>query len=543
MKLHSRPLFIITVFYLLGIIFASFHLHPLLTALFVCVIIFAGFCAFRKKIPLTIIITALTVFIAAFLRTMAFQLVPASDVSRLAEGKLVYLTGIIVSDPEFASGRQKFTVRVQSVRTYTGEYSASGYTAVTLYRNVYDIKSPEPVPPSFGELVKIHGRLKLPAPPTNPGQYDYGRYLARKQIYCTLTSDLRSFARLKLPAFSIRLMALRIRSALAARANEYLPPVQAMLLLGILLGSYSSLPYDVQSAFMKSGTMHILAASGYNCGIIIIIFKFLMQRMTISRSTMNIILIILIWIFAFICGFGPSIVRASIMITLALSAYILWRVTDLINVVLCSAFIIMAIDPLSIFDVGFQLSFGALSSIILILPLLEDTISFNGLSDRYHGRIVTAGIKILKFFAETIAVTSAALIGTWPITASYFNYISIISVISNAFAAILIMPITILGIATFIIGYIIPPAGYYIALITGMLINVLLWIISYTGNYQWASISVHSPSPLFILTYYLIILAILEYAYRKANDAKNSIGSIAPGNHITDGAVPVSKQP
>ncbi|MHB1001165.1 MAG: ComEC/Rec2 family competence protein [Armatimonadota bacterium] len=518
MNLHKRPLFILTLAYTLGVIFASLtHIHPVITLVSIIIISVIVFTASSCK--LVIIVIAL-MFLAAFMRTIIYQQIPQGDISGFAAGKNVYLTGIVASDPEPVLGHLRFKLRSSGIRTYTGEYAASGSVMVILYKSSYHTDK-ESLFPAYGELVQIHGRLKIPNPPSNPGQYDYRKYLSRQRIFCMLTSSYDDLVILKPSSHGIKRMTSDLRSSLTSKSLMLFDPVQAMLLLGILLGNYASLPYDVQNAFMRSGTMHLLAASGYNCGILILIFGTVMKRLTMHKSVMNLILIALIWIFALVAGFGPSIVRASLMISLILSAYMLRKVIDLSNVVFASALVIMIANPLSIFDIGFQLSFAAVLSIILIMPLVDRYILFIQPAVKVSGRREKYLHLSIKMIIQAIMLSVASVAGTWPITASYFNYVSLVSIISNLSTVLLILPITIGGIISLTAAYISPTAGHFFGMITELIVNLMLAIVTLMGNLRWSSISIPSPSSWLILLYYISLLAVLEYAYRKTDNAKS----------------------
>ena len=525
MNLHHRPLFLFTIVYICGIVCAVQSGMHVLAGFAVAGGLFLAGCAVPANvIPRPVVLVLAAFFAVGFIRAGAFLQVPLNDVSQHAEDKLVYLTGTIASDPEPLGDRTRFVLKANKVGTYTGEYPISGQTMVTLYQPRYGQKS-LPIP-SYGETIMIHGRLRKPQPASYPGAMDYGKYLVHKRIFCTLSGSLDEVKTLKPAAWSLKWIAVKLKTTLTSKAFQLFPPVHAMLLIGILLGDYASLPSDVQVAFMRSGTLHLLAASGYNCGVVIGIFGFLLHRVTSPRKATHWLLIALIWMFALIVGPGPSILRAAVMVTAFLAAYLFKRAPDMINIVFFSCLVILGANPLMLYDVGFQLSFAAVLAIVLILPMPF----FERVNDwfapvRRHGRkppgrLIRWMLSLARYIAAAILLAAVVFIVTWPITAYYFNYISTVSLFANALVALLVVALTAAGIAALSLGWIWSALGHIVAPIVMGISGLMLGIVIGLGMHPWSSISVRSPSPVFIFIYYLVLLGVLEYVYRKTASVK-----------------------
>jgi len=531
MNLHHRPLFPFAIAYIAGIVCASeWRIHPFAGVGIAAGVFLAG-CALSAKVGSRPVLGVLgAVFVLGFIRTAVYWQIPPGDISRYAEGKLVYLTGDVVSDPEPLGDAVRFVVRSHRLRTYTGEYPASGRVMVTLYAPRHESKAVRRGGPFYGETVRIHGRLCKPPPPTNPGRPDYAEYLAHKRVYCTLSAGMEQAKVLRPAQCSLKWAASRFKAHLTAKALElFRPPVYARLLLGILLGNYASLPLDVQAAFMRSGTMHLLAASGYNCGVIIGIFGYLMRRLTTPRAAMHWLLIALLWGFTLIAGPGPSIVRAAVMVSAFLAAYLLWRAPDMVNIVLFAGLLILGANPLSLYDAGFQLSFAAVLGIVLILPLIKPK-AREWLAPTWKrgekppGRIARWTLWAARNIVAAVLLSIVAAVATWPIAAYYFNYVSSVNIIANAFTAVLVLFLTAAGIAALFLGSIWSALGHIAALPGTALAGTMLGVVTELGSHPWSSFSVRSPSPIFIALYYLVLLGVLEYAYRQAACAQRMAG-------------------
>ncbi|MCL6519060.1 MAG: ComEC family competence protein [Armatimonadetes bacterium] len=518
MSLHKRPLFIFTITYIAGIICAV-QAHMIRSAGFwICVcILLLGFSFIKGPFPRYALILGLLLFTVGFIRTSLYLRIPNNDVSLFANGRLVHVAGRIVSDPEPRGDRVRFILEASRIKTYAGEFPVRGRIMVTVYHTKY-MPKPQQVP-FFGHMVTIYGRLRHPFPPSNPGAVDYRSYLARLRVYSTLSTYYDNIAINKQNTGGLAVVIARFKDALMSKTTEMFPQVQGQLLLGILLGNYSLLPLDIQTVFMRSGTMHLFAPSGYNCVVIITILGWIVLQLTIPRFWRHLILIASVWVFTLLVGASPSIVRAAVMVTAHLSSYLFWRSTDLPNAVMLACLIVTGLNPLSLYHVDFQLSFVAVIAIILVMPLLEpmgesvlgSPKTRNVSRGAFLDRVIVLGAKSI---GGAVFLSIAATLGTMPITAYYFNYFSLVSLIANAFIALLVLILTASSIAALLIGFLIPPLGHIAAVFPSWIAAVMLGVAGELGGQSWSSVSVSSPPLLIIVLYYAVLLGVLENAHK-----------------------------
>jgi len=180
-------------------------------------------------------------------------------------------------------------------------------------------------------------------------------------------------------------------------------------LITILLGDRSYLDEDSRELFANGGIAHVLALSGMHVGIIVGIFMFILFPFNfIGKYKFRLfITIILLWGYAFITGFFPSIVRACVMLTFAFVAIMLERKGNALNSICLAGFVILLLSPLAIKDVGFQLSFLCVVSLILFMQPL------NPIDKRYHPRLYAICGLILASVVSTF--------GSWTVVAYYFH--------------------------------------------------------------------------------------------------------------------------
>ncbi len=531
MNLHFRPLFPIALAYIAGIICAAELRLSIGAGLWLgSVVTLLAAVVTGRGWSRSMRVLAGGVFLVGLIRTSAGWAIPYDDISRFAEGKLVHLTGVVASDPELREdGSMRFVLRAESVKTYTGEYRVSGRTMVTICRPRWHTDGSSTYTPFHADRVRIHARLRTPTAPANPGSGSYADYLARHRVFCAMSAPIGAVRYLGPGPGIVGRTTAWFKAALTARVRSLFPGDQGNLLLGIMLGNYVALPLSVQSAFMRTGTMHLLAASGYNCGVIVLIFRWILQRLTVPRAWMHVILILLLWVFAVLAGAGPSIIRATIMATTFLSAYLLWRAADMVNTVLLSGLVILFANPLSLYDVGFQLSFAAVLSIVLAMPIMQPWFHREPEQDTKlpTNRLWRPVTWSLRSILDAVLLSVAAMVGTLPITAVYFNYLSTVSILANALVALLVVALTACGLVAVafsgipLIGPLAVSAGQSVS-------GSMLYIVTALGELPWAALSVRSPMWVFVLFYYVVALGALECLHRITSHKRVSTNGKIP---------------
>jgi competence protein ComEC len=528
MDFTRRPLFPFTVAYVAGILCASSIETSFFIAAVLCLVALALiFLLFIRNIHQFTLAIFIAVFGVGLLRTLVYHKIPPNDVSHYAKGKIVWLSGKVASDPELFGDRVRFILNCRVVETYSGRFKVSGRAMVTLILNDSDQRLP-----SYGESVRIHGRLCIPRRSGNPWLLDYGAYLARKRIYSTLVGVANELTIIKPSSKNLTWIATRLRSALERVTLDLFPPVQARLLLSVLLGNYALLPSELQVAFMKTGTMHLLAASGFNCGIITGVFGFLLCKLTVPRSVRYLLLIGMLWVFTIMVGASPSIVRAAVMVSAFLAAYLVWRYADLPNIVLLAALAILAVNPLALYDIGFQLSFAAVIAIILAMPLVNPHIRRVFALSTFPSNVILSPVRWIfiasEYIVMAVVLSVVAITGTWPITAYYFNYFSLVAVFANALTALMVAALIAVCLIALAVGVFSPVFAYPFAFVGKIIANLMLAVIIHLSSYPWSCVSILSPPPGFIAIYYLIVFGALNYAHKKVFSSRHIVGANKP---------------
>ena len=432
------------------------------------------------------------------------------DISQFA-GKTTAVDGVVASDPETDQDRVRFVFRANRARIDQHWQAVSGKIMVNLYPDEW-IAVPHL---EYGDRVRLLVSVYRPRNPTNPNTFSWRRYLARQGICACAYVNEQSQMRL-LPGKSgnpIVRLALRTRHFLARSIEQIHPPNEASVVIGMVLGTYAYLPPETFRNFSRTGTLHLLAASGYNCYIIVLLAGPILRMARVLPKHRNIIMIFLLFAYLLIAGAKPSLVRAAIMASLFLLASPLRRVADIANVLPTAAFVMLMIDPSDIFDVGFQLSFSSIIALITVVPIIRLLINRPMRDNRYgkhHGVTLVLARRILGDMGATAIGTIAISLVTAPIVAYYFNYVSLVSVPANM-ALALGVPLVFADGLLSPIGASIAPLGKLLGETGAWLVDKMLDVVNGLGSFQYSDLPVASPSVMAIVGYYLVLYSIFSF--------------------------------
>ena len=420
------PLMWFSLAFLAGIVLGSLVSLSLwnwlaLTVLAIFLLILANILTPRLHLSLFFIQPLFFVFLASlFLGAARYQFsIPDFDAFHIAfyndrEYDLL-ITGTLVEPPDYRDQYTNLRLRVNAVDTGDSELPVEGLILVRVTNNQAF---------EYGDILRLRGKLKTP--PENE-DFSYRDYLAAQDIHSYMTSAEVT----KLPGrggnpIIAALYAFKQRSL--ENIYRMFPDPESSLLAGILLGVDTGLTEQLQQAFKNTGTAHIIAISGFNMSIIAGIFFVFFSRFLGDRRG-AFFAILGITLYTFIVGADAAVVRAAIMGSLALFARQVGRRQMALNTLLAVAAVMCAVNPLYVWDVGFQLSFFATLGLILYATPFSDFA--NQVITRYFPP--STGEKLAELFSEFVLLTLAAQLTTIPIMAYHFQRISLVSFIANPF--------------------------------------------------------------------------------------------------------------
>ncbi|MBI4090263.1 MAG: ComEC/Rec2 family competence protein [Candidatus Kerfeldbacteria bacterium] len=224
------------------------------------------------------------------------------------------------------------------------------------------------------------------------------------------------------------------RAWLEGGINQALPPTEAALLNGLLLGGREDLPRDLLQAFRTTGTSHIVAVSGFNVTIVVSAVAALIRSLPLSRSPQLMVSVLAVTAFVILTGASPSVVRAGIMGSLVVLARYSGRLADGWHLLMLSAASMVLVQPAIVLSLSFQLSVAATAGLVLLAEPFEQRL-----------RLVPAALGLRGSLASTLA----AIMFTQPLILLYFGQVSLVAPLVN----IIVLPLIPLAmLAGFVVG-------------------------------------------------------------------------------------------
>ncbi len=506
MPFATRPVIAVTLAYITGCLLAVWSsASPVPAFAAALVVLAAAIYSFgRGSWRWSILLAA--VALAGTARTAVVQTPGPWDVSRLASwrGPLI-IEGPIASEPVRSSARVSFLLRVHSASGSTRDLRAEGLAQVNLVRDALR-NLPEL---EYGQMLRIAGRIRRPEGPRDPGGFSSRDYLARQGVFAVVWVDRQGDAK---PLTSthgspaIR-WAQSVSRALHRLFQARLPDTEAGLVSGMLLGSYSLVPPDLLEQFTRSGTLHLLAASGFNCALIVLVFWHLLLRPLGAPRVLSLCLVIVLVLFyVLMVGSKPSIVRAGVGASLFLGGMLLGRPSNLLSTLFATAVLILAFDPLSLWDVGFQLSFAAVGSIIAFVPGLSSLAGLEGRASEERGPSRSWWLLPARHLGQVALVTLAATVATLPIIAWYFSRVSLVSLPANMAVAFLAEMLFMVSVA-FSAFHWLPGIGPLLQAVVYWLAVAVERVVSAMGGLPYAQMNVESPGLAAVVAWYAVLVA------------------------------------
>ncbi|MFV0248573.1 MAG: ComEC/Rec2 family competence protein [Tenacibaculum sp.] len=271
------------------------------------------------------------------------------------------------------------------------------------------------------QQIVIKANFKNIKAPLNQHQFSYKDYLAKAKVYHQVLLSTKEYILKKNKNCSVYGIAQSTRSYIQTRLRKYsfskdvLPIVNALV-----LGQRNEISKELLSHYTKAGAIHILAVSGLHVGVLLLIFNYFLKALYIFRNKnllRTIIVLVLLWSFAFITGLSASVVRAVSMFSFVSIGASFKRKKHIEHSLTSSMLILLLIKPLFLLDIGFQLSYLAVFGIVFIQPFLSSLLKPKNL--------------ILKKSWQLITVSLAAQIGILPLSLYYFHQFPSLFLLSN----------------------------------------------------------------------------------------------------------------
>ena len=481
---------------------------------------------------------AKALFLLAFLflsagRARQIMIPAADDVSRWAERPSLWISGSVVSDiDQRERGARAFTLAVSVVNDFRAIRPASGQIRVFL-RN-----GPTP---ETGDVLTLRGRVETPPEATNPGAFDYRKYLARQGVFSVLHVRQGDDLRRERSAASVFYALVKTMRVSVRRGSANLTPNYTGLMNGLVLSDRDGLNISLSEAFTRTGTVHLLSVSGTHLSALVAFLTLAFSILYAPRPLACAISIAYLWLFVLASGSSPAALRSALMASVVLAGPLVRRAPQMAGSLIFAALALLLFAPGDLFDVGFQFSFAAIGVLCFYaLPLSRLLL---------RRRPDDTALSV-AFNRVTMAILSGALffVGTAPLCAYYFNILSPIGIVANCLLIPLAELLTLLGLASPVALFLPLPFLNLVSMPVNVLIGVFLFITFAFSNLPFAAFSVPSPPLVFVLGYYafLGILApfVRRYALQKTLfDPMPVANNSAGGAHAAPaGGLPTGRQ-
>ena len=405
----------------------------------------------------------------------------------VSDWEKITVSGSIQSISITSSGKERWDVHIDSSR-FDGIVSDQPFKA----RVLADEAAGKAI---LGDAVIFSGTIIPISEKRNPKQFDYKAYLDSQNISAQLQIDsLISIT----PNTQItewiwwREQAL---SLVELNFDSQTAPIAKALLVGYKL----DLDSESKSAFARAGLSHIMAVSGLHVGFIVAPFWIIIPYFWTKKHGSIIglsILVIILFCYAGITGFSPSVLRASVMAFFLSYGKLFHKVNNSINLTAAAAICLLMVNPAQLFDIGFQLSFSAVLIILLILPVIQNKLPY-WIRTRWYGTPIMV-----------VIVSLVVQFGLYPLQAYYFGEISLVSPIANALFVPLLGIVVPLSLIALFLSAILPILGFIVNYPSLLFLGWMNDFVNLAATWSWAWTTASLNSSLIFILWLFLVLGI-----------------------------------
>jgi competence protein ComEC len=438
-------------------------------------------------------------------------------------GERVTVDGVVISDISHRQTLQgqscQFLLKVQGVRGSDGWVPHSGKILVHLYRNERMM---------YGDRLRLTGKLHVPYDFSGSAKFSYRRHLNRQGIRFILsvkkTDQVDVLARHA--ANPLTAGALRVRHFFQQRLEHFFTTGEAGILTAMLLGDRQDFAPSLWGIFQRTGTAHIIAISGLHVGVVAAVLILFVRLVPVSPVVRYVITIVILIFYAVLTGGQPSVVRAVMMVSVFMLGLSLERESQGINALALAALGLFLLNPMTLYNIGFQLSFMCVFFILISLPMTTILLghplgAVNEQKERASKRDKPSGcvtvykkcrmtVKALRnFLIQSALVSLSAWLGSAGLIAYYFEIVTPVSVFANMVVVPLSVAVIALGLGLMMVIPVCPGAAWVFVNCLKLLLNLMVFITAQIDLFPWASLTVKNVTIGQVVGYYLVALTAL----------------------------------
>jgi competence protein ComEC len=513
LKVFKFPLLTITINFAIGII-AAYYLQWSFSKLIVSLLVSLGFFCFlfwrsKKMLMQNASFGITTYLLAFFLGMMSFYI--HSDVNskhHYAKKSFEESNSIRAIVTTTLKPNEKYNKYFISLSRFNDSIASGKLLLYVPKANLETLHS--------GDEIWLNASV-YPVPKAfNPYQFDYSKYLEKQNVFhqiYTRKNQIKIIQTHKTIDFYIE--NLRNNLSQSFEIHHFEPKTKAII-DALILGQRLELDKETIADYSNAGVIHILAISGLHISIIYFFIVFLLKplkRVKFGAEIQLLIVLGILWLFALLTGLPASVTRAVTLFSFISLGNYFNQPKAIYNALAISAFLILLVKPNSIFDIGFQLSYAAVLSIVLFQP--------------FYKKFYFSENKIVIYFTDTILVSLAAQIGVLPLSLYYFNQFPLLFLLANLVIIPLSSLVLIAGIVILPLNYMLPSVAIFLGKILEFSIQFMNDYIHWIAQFKSGIISNISFSGWLTFSMYLIIIALIYWMYHsKARNVKYVLASL-----------------
>lgn len=431
---------------------------------------------------------------------------PPGHVAAFVDGSSARLSGI-VSDPfEDRPECLRFVLEAESVSHNGKTLPATGKVRVSAYENRPSVKP--------GDRISFSTRLRRIRSFRNPGSFDYAAHMADRDILVAATLGKKSRPVIFAGASGRGGFFSSMRRNIAKSAGRAAPGEGGDVLAALVAGDGSRISRDLRQKFADAGTSHLLAVSGLHVGLAAGFAFFVMNWLLgffpglaqtgKARRTALVLAVIPALLYGLLAGMSPSTQRAVVMVGALFLSFSAKRQADAYNTLAAAALAVLAVNPESLFQVSFQLSF---LSVFFILT------GFRAVPFLRHRPRETERLRLWMYrLASLFAVTVFATLATLPIVLRAFQQVSVSGFAANFFLVPLVGTLVLpLGLSGGAILPVSPNAASLLFSLAGFFMEWGIFAIRWFANLEFSEVTLVYPSVFESVLYYFILFCIFQF--------------------------------
>jgi len=497
-KFKSYPMVYAVLPFIIGIIFGGWFQGILFPLIFLCLILVLFFKILSPG--LQVILFCCILFFTGWIR-ISYSNIGLKRIEysvSIYKDQSVNISGTVQSSNETKNG---IKLLVSILEINSEEHKNIGPINCFVYHK-------HKMEVAHGDTIFTSGLFQLFDEPRNPGEFNFRQFFNRKNIFGKIIIHRDTPITVKKSnTKSLDHWVYSTQNKIKSIFGTYLDQNTSGLMAGLILGDKSEINPEIRVSFSDAGVIHILAVSGLHVGYVLMILMIITSFFGIPWGWNKIPIILGLIAYMFITGLRPSVMRASFMAIIFVVSVVFNRKANLWNIISFVGLCILIVQPLYLMDLGFQLSFSAVLSIVFFLNIT------NLILPRYL-QISNMDSSLLKSIWALFLVSFGAQIGTLPLTAAYFGKIPILSIFTNILIVPLVGILVALGFILLLVSGVPVIAQTFansIWLIAELIQNITQFVASlpisimYTSKLNWTD----------FVGYFLIIGFILFYIYKK----------------------------